>query len=514
MMLMDQSSVGHDARVSRFWTAYLALLRRFRVPDRALPWYRKHVEALIASRPDLRLRSWQAADAAAWLDHLARDPRAADWRLAQQVEAIRLLFRHFLCVQWAQDFDWDHWVADASRPGDDNPTLARSYSVPVLDAADGEGRRRGGLLARTDPALYGRFVAAIRVPDYPIHTETSYLGWINRFLRFHAGRTPQDCAEPEVAAFLEHLAVGHEASGSTQAQALNALVFFYVKVLERPLGDIGPFRRPTKPRRIPTVLSTTEVVGLLAQMSGMKALMARLMYGSGLRVMECVCLRVQDVDFDYRQLVVRCGKGRKDRVTPLPVALIEPLQQQLAWRSRLHEQDLAAGVDGVFLPGALARKYPGAERDIRWQFLFPGSRIASDPRSGVRRRHHLHQTALQKAIRTAALSAGLNKRVTSDTLHHSFATHLLTGGADIRTVQELLGHSDVSTTMIYAHTLGHTLDHTLDPCGRATQSPLDRLAGATVCEPDGGVSERAAVYRVTRQAQASDTTARQLASAA
>lgn len=503
---MDQSSVGHDARVSRFWTAYLALLRRFRVPDRALPWYRKHVEALIASRPDLRLRSWQAADAAAWLDHLARDPRAADWRLAQQVEAIRLLFRHFLCLQWAQDFDWDHWVGDAPRLGDDHPTLARSYSAPLLDAPDGEDRRRGGLLAKADASLYGRFVAAIRVPDYSIHTETSYLGWINRFLRFHAGRAPQDCAEPEVAAFLEHLAVRREVSGSTQAQALNALVFFYAKVVERPLGEIGPFRRPTKPRRIPTVLSTAEVAGLLAQMSGMKALMARLMYGSGLRVMECARLRVQDVDFDYRQVIVRCGKGRKDRVTPLPAALIEPMRRQVAWRSRLHEQDLAAGVDGVFLPGALARKYPGAERDLRWQFLFPGSRIASDPRSGARRRHHLHQTALQKAIRAAALSAGLNKRVTSHTLRHSFATHLLAGGADIRTVQELLGHADVSTTMIYTHTLGVG--------GRGAQSPLDRLVAEPLCVPDGHVAEPPAVYRVTRLARAGNTAADGLQSAA
>jgi len=458
---MEEDTRLCDPRVARFWQRYLDLARRFRVPDRRLPWYRKHVEALIAAHPGQRLRDIAPDDLNSWLETLARDPSLAHWRLRQCVDALRLLFSHLLKAPWAGEFDWAHWLTDGVRLANDHPTVARSFE------SSGEspgGRHR---LAQRHPELHRRFVAAVRLSDYSINTEQSYASWINRFLLFHRDTDPGDCGEGEVAAFLEHLAVRRKVAGATQAQALNALVFFFAQVVQRPLGEIGPFKRPTRARRIPVVLSPHEVTQLLDAIDGMKGLMARLMYGSGLRVMECVRLRVQDLDFDYQQVTVRCGKGKKDRVVPMPRALREPLRRQSVWRQGLHERDLAAGVAGAFLPAALARKFPNAERELRWQYLFPSSRVAQDPRSGAVRRHHLHQTVLQRTIRAATQRTGISKRVTSHTLRHSFATHLLSSGADIRTVQELLGHADVSTTMIYTHVLHKG--------GLGVQSPLDVL---------------------------------------
>lgn len=462
---MDSSSLPAEPRADRFWQRYLSLCRQFRVPNSALPWYRRYIEQMIAAKPDLRLRQYSADDMSRWLEHLAREPFLSDWRRRQAVDAFRLLFGHLLRLPWGADFDWDHWLADGRQLELKHPTVARTFEGAVDLPANVS---TSNVLAERHPDLYRRFLAAVRIPNYSINTERSYLGWINRFLRHHRTRLPNDCSEPEVAAFLEHLAVRRKVASATQAQALNALVFFFARVIERPLGELGPVKRPNKPRHIPTVLSPNELRRLFGALDGRKGMMARLMYGSGLRVMECVRLRVQDLDFDYRQLTVRAGKGNKDRAVPLPDSLIESLQRQLAWRRRLHDDDLAAGVAGVFMPEALARKYPNAEREFRWQYVFPSSQVSKDPRSGALRRHHLHQSVLQKAIRDAANRAGISKRVTSHTLRHSFATHLLASGADIRTVQDLLGHADVSTTMIYTHVLGKG--------GSAARSPLDALA--------------------------------------
>lgn len=238
-------------------------------------------------------------------------------------------------------------------------------------------------------------------------------------------------------------------------------------MLEKPLGKIGPFKRPKRPKRVPTVLSLREIGAVFDSLNGMNGLMIRLMYGTGMRVMECVRLRILDLDFDYRHIIVRAGKGKKDRSVPMPERLIERLQQQICFVTDQHERDLAAGFGEVFLPDALARKYPNAAKELRWQFLFPASRIAQDPRTGILRRHHIHQTVIQKRIKQAAEAAGITKRVTSHTLRHSFATHLLESGSDIRTVQDLLGHADVSTTMIYTHVVGRA--------SQGVKSPLDRL---------------------------------------
>lgn len=299
-----------------------------------------------------------------------------------------------------------------------------------------------------------------------IRTEEAYVGWVRRFILANDKRHPRELGAREVEAFLTHLAMRVHVSASTQNQALSALLFLYREVLQVELPWMENIRRAKKPERLPVVLSREEVAALLAEMNGETWLMASLLYGAGLRLMECVRLRVQDVDFVRREITVRRGKGGKDRRTMLPAMVVDALQGQLAEARRTHERDLAAGFGAVWLPDALARKYPNAAREWSWQYIFPASARSIDPRSGAERRHHLDETVLQRAVKQAVRRARIHKPATCHTLRHSFATHLIEGGYDIRTVQELLGHKNVSTTQIYTHVLNRG--------GRGVLSPLDR----------------------------------------
>jgi integron integrase len=308
-------------------------------------------------------------------------------------------------------------------------------------------------------------ITEIRRRAYAISTEQTYEHWLFSYIAFHNGRDPREMSGGDIVKYLEYLAVERNISASTQNLALNALVFFYQEVLHRPLGELVDFTRARRSRRLPVVLSRQEIGGLLGQLKGTSWLMAALQYGTGMRLMECIRLRVQDIDFAYQQIFVRAGKGMKDRVVPLPGRLVDQLKEHLETIHQLHKDDLANGYGEVYLPGALAKKYRNAEKDWRWQYVFPSGKLSVDPRSGVVRRHHLHERSLQKAISKAARKAKIYKRVSSHTLRHSFATHLLEDGYDIRTVQELLGHANVSTTMIYTHVLNRG--------GRGVKSPLD-----------------------------------------
>jgi integron integrase len=270
---------------------------------------------------------------------------------------------------------------------------------------------------------------------------------------------------PEIREFLEHLAVERNVSASTQGQALNALSFLYAQVFEKPLGPLGDWARAKQRERVPVVLSRQEIASILQRLSGTHGLMLRLIYGTGMRLMECVRLRVKDVDFDNRYIVIRDGKGAKDRVTMLPDKLAAALRLHLKRVKERHEVDLVEGRGDVFMPEALALKFPRGQREFAWQYVFPSQNLSTDPRSGARRRHHVHENSVQKALVIAVRGAGTNKKVSVHTLRHSFATHLLEAGYDIRTVQELLGHKDVSTTMIYTHVLNRP--------GVAVRSPLD-----------------------------------------
>jgi integron integrase len=271
----------------------------------------------------------------------------------------------------------------------------------------------------------------------------------------------------EVEAFLNYLVLQRKVSASTQAQALNAIVFLYKQVLDLDIGEFENLRTSNKPKRLPVVLSIAEVGQILSLLDGRNHLMAGLLYGAGLRLMECMRLRIQDVDFDYGQIHVRSGKGQKDRVTPLPKSLVDDLHKQMEQVRTIHHLDMDAGFGEVWLPPALARKYPNAGREWGWQYLFPASKRSIDPGSGKERRHHLDEKVLQRAVKQAVRQSRISKRASCHTFRHSFATHLLERGYDIRTVQELLGHSDVSTTMIYTHVLNQG--------GKGVQSPLDSL---------------------------------------
>ena len=320
---------------------------------------------------------------------------------------------------------------------------------------------------RKEKRLIERLREAIRSRHYSRRTEQTYWYWIRYFVFFHGKRHPAEMGAPEVTAFLSWLATERNVAAATQNQALSALLFLYKQVLGVELPWLGELVRAQRPVRLPAVLSEAEVRRLLDAMSGTTRLMVGLLYGAGLRQIECLSLRVKDVDFAYRQILVRDGKGARDRVTMLPENLVQSLQRHLGKVRALHGRDVKEGFGEARLPYALARKYPRAARDWAWQYVFASAHRSADPDGGVMRRHHVHPDTLGRAVSRAARCAGIEKRVSCHTLRHSFATHLLERGYDIRTVQELLGHSDVSTTMIYTHVMNKG--------ARAVRSPLDRL---------------------------------------
>ena len=308
----------------------------------------------------------------------------------------------------------------------------------------------------------------MRLKHYSLRTERTYSDWVVRFIRFHGKRHPRELGNAEVTEFLTHLARDGDVAASTQNQALSALLFLYKHVLKEEIGWLDGVERAKKPVRVPVVLSRDEVHKVFAHLHGTSKLMAGLLYGSGLRLLECLRLRVKDIDLAQARITVREGKGGKDRVTMLPVNLAVPLERHLAKGKAQHEQDLEDGFGTVYLPGALDRKYPSADREWLWQYVFPSTRLSSDPRlgdTGVKRRHHVDESSLQLAVKKAVRASGITKPASCHTFRHSFATHLLENGYDIRTVQELLGHKDVSTTMLYLHVLNKP--------GVGVRSPLD-----------------------------------------
>jgi integron integrase len=308
----------------------------------------------------------------------------------------------------------------------------------------------------------------LRALHYSLRTEQTYVHWIKRFIHFHGKRHPRLMGSPEVEAFLSHLAVEGRVAASTQNLALSAILFLYKDVLAVELPWLKDVTRAKRPQRLPTVLSREEVDALLKALKpGVPGLIVRLLYGTGMRLMEAMRLRVKDLELELRQIVVRDGKGAKDRVTVLPGGLVEPLRTQLAVRRSIYEADLAVGQACVWMPHALDRKYPGAASEWAWQYVFVAGEFSADPRTGEVRRHHVDEQLVQRAVKRAASAARIVKPVSPHTLRHSFATHLLEAGYDIRTVQELLGHSDVATTMIYTHVLNRG--------GKGVISPLDRL---------------------------------------
>jgi integron integrase len=336
-----------------------------------------------------------------------------------------------------------------------------------------ESRRVAGrsaseaMRARRRPRLIEQLRQALRCKHYSRRTEQSYSGWVRRFLRFHKMRHPAEMGEAEINAFLSHLALRRKVSASTQNQALSAILFLYKGVLKKDIKNLGDVIRARRPKHLPVVMTRDEVADVLSHLEGQVWLMCSLMYGAGLRLTECLRLRVQDIDFGSNQIVIRDGKGFKDRVTMLPQITKRPLLDHLGEVRRVHEQDLAEGYGRVQMPYALARKYPRADREWRWQYVFPQRNRWVNRQTGQQGRHHLDESIVQKAVKVAVSETGITKRVSCHCMRHSFATHLLEDGYDIRTVQDLLGHKDVRTTMVYTHVLNRG--------GKGVRSPMDSV---------------------------------------
>jgi len=456
-----------EPAIQRFWDKYIILLGKQGIKPEQHRWYVRHIEQYISHYSKQKLVTHTPEQVSSYLHKLGRQASLEDWQFIQAVKALQVLFCKLLAANWAPDFDWDTWINSAQALGSGHATLARE---PVRSITDMLTESRDGSLLKNvgkiHPQWLERLVTVIRRLDYSIRTEQTYLQWVCRFLAYH--KDTNDFTGDHIVAFLEQLVIKRNVSSSTQNQALNALVFFYKNVLKLTTDDIGNFARAKKPKRLPVVLSQDEIKPILENMKSTHYLMTSLLYGAGLRLMECIRLRVMDIDFAYGQIKIHNAKGKKDRIVPLPVSLNELLTEHLEKRKQIHDQDIADGFGEVYLPNALHRKYQFAATDWRWQYVFCATKLAHDPRSGKIRRHHIHETALQRTIKRAVQKTNITKRVTSHTFRHSFATHLLEDGYDIRTVQELLGHADVSTTMIYTHVLNKGAS--------AVRSPLDNIS--------------------------------------
>jgi integron integrase len=464
-----------------FWRQFHDKLIRLGVESGEAGWLAKWAEEFAKSMKG-PLKSRSAADVLRYLEKIAKRPNLKEWQIKQAVQALKHLYLEQLEAAWAGKWQWDkaeaHALALFKRQEDHpanlvppepvSPSVSQKQDPPpeppssndFIDCLNGPSHKC------ESSEMIGRLRSEIRQRHYSLRTEQTYEAWARRFLEFCRKTGFTEPRESEVKAYLDYLVESRQVSASTQSQALNALVFYFKNALKQPLGEIGSFTRSRRPKKLPEVLSVPEVEKLLGEMTGTTGLMAGLLYGCGLRLTECISLRVKDIDFEYRQIKV-WGKGNKHRPTVLPRSYEDSLRQHLERVKELHLQDLVKGYGEVHMEPALARKYPKAAGQWLWQYVFPSTTLSVDPRSGVIRRHHIHETALQKAVASAARKIGLAKQVGCHTLRHSFATHLLENGADIRTVQELLGHANVATTMIYTHVMNRP--------GVNVQSPADRI---------------------------------------
>ncbi|MFH0952735.1 MAG: integron integrase [Verrucomicrobiota bacterium] len=429
--------------VKPFWEAFADTLKTAGIPSKDLPHYVGWAESFAKTIKGVPLRARSAEHVRGFLRQIEETAgrKSRDFRQAR--EALVILYRDFLHL-------------DLKRSPRGGPTPPTAFT-DGLEKAQEVDQRHGALLdaLRTN----------LRERHYSIRTEQSYVDWIRRFIVFHQLKDPALLGAPAIRQYLDYLAETRTVSASTQNQALNAIVYLYTNILQVEPGQFGEFKHAKRPQRVPVVLTHAEVNALLDQLDGVNRLMAGLLYGGGLRLMECVRLRVQDVDLAQREILVRDGKGQKDRLTMLPQRLVKPLTEHLERIHKIYEQDRKDELPGAYIWPSLERKMPNAGKEWIWQYVFPAARLSVDPRSRTVRRHHVHENALQKAVKTAAQKAGIAKRVSCHTLRHSFATHLIEAGYDIRTVQELLGHASVETTMIYTHVLRKG--------GQGVRSPLD-----------------------------------------
>jgi integron integrase len=441
-------NAAFQGAIEDWWDQYLQLISSQGVPQTALPWYRRRVEQLLQRYHGVRSQALSSAQIEAHL-HAIDGLKLPAWKLRQTLDALQR-FGKATDSKWAADVNWTSWRQRWATGV--SPEEARLLEDGILP---------------DDPALR-EFALRLRTRQRRYRTEQAYLSWAERCQKFHGLSTAQLLQESHIGPFLADLASERRVSASTQRQALNALVAFFKEIHGVVDVEVGAFTPASTPRQVPTVLSVAEVRSVLDRITNPQLqLMARILYGAGLRLMETTRLRIQDLDMEHRIIVVRDGKGGGSRRTPMPERVVTALLQQMEIVRAQHQQDLGAGLGAASLPLGLGRKISDAAKDFSWQYLFPATRLALDPKDGLMKRHHLDESSLQKAVRRAALAAGLTKRVSCHTFRHSFATHLLENGYDIRSVQELLGHQDVQTTMIYTHVLNRP--------GLAIRSPADLL---------------------------------------
>ena len=452
-------------REKSFWNNYLAYLSEAEIKPSLYTWYVQHCEAFIRTNKETRLKKHTKSSVSAYLKELISHAQKPAWQKQQAIEALQLLFKS-IHAPLCQEIDWMHWRSschDLPRTHDSNyrstyPVVARSSASesPMSSA-------QKGLISQTEEQLR----VAFRRNNNSIRTERAYMHWLRYFFNCSRFESLHDINEQTVVSFLEYLAVERKVSAKTQAIALNSISFLFKNVLGREIGDISHFVRAKQREKLPVILNRDEVKQILNQLTGVQYLIVSLLYGAGLRIMESVRLRVQDLDFGYQQIVVRESKGNKERVVPLPVKLGKLLQAHLLEVKAMHEQDLADGYGDVFMPEGLHKKYGKSGKQWVWQYVFPSQKLSVDPRSNIVRRHHINESTIQKCVRNMARKLDIPKRVSCHTFRHSYATHLLERGMDIRTIQSLLGHSDVATTMIYTHLANFAEGK--------TPSPLDDL---------------------------------------
>jgi integron integrase len=427
--------------VNKFWDNFRDLVIKSGISEKYADSYVKWGEKFAMSIKGTPLHKRTVDDIKSFLAKTKNQKNVQEWKVKQAREALYLLYYKFLKIE-------------LEIPKSDKTTEVKKVDKPTKDIDEViHSKVSKKEVEEKHKILLENIRKEIRYRHYALKTEYSYLDWIIRFIIFLNNVNPEELGAGEIRKYLDHLACERNVRASTQNLALNSIMFMYTQVLKRDPGDFSDFYRAKRGRKVPVVLAKEEVDLLFEHLSGVTLLMAKVQYGSGLRITECVRLRIKDIDFALNNIIVRNGKGDKDRLTMLPVKYKEDLKKQIDYAKELFLKDLEEGSDGVYIWPAYARKNPGAKKDWRWQYLFPASNLSADPRSKNFQRHHIDQSTLQKAVRSAARSAGLSKEVTPHTLRHTFATRLLEKGYDIRTIQELLGHADVSTTMIYTHAL-------------------------------------------------------------
>jgi integron integrase len=450
----------------RWPSGYFQVLEELGIPSKRRSFYAHWVRQFFKRFLITRRRDLGREEINAYLRELSSSPGVADWQVRQAKDALEIYYEQFRGIALDPDSITsinDDLHQDPVEPHSTQVPPPRELTEPVFIPPPSKRKK-------TQPfditAVLNEAQNSLRLEHYALKTEKSYLQWIRRFIRYH-NCNPSNMGAPEIHHFLSDLAINKKVAPSTQNQALNAIVFLFRKVIKKEIDDFSDFPRARRGKRLPVVLSRSEVQKVLSLIHGVEGLIARLIYGTGMRVMETLRLRIQDVSFDRNEITVRSGKGDKDRRVPLPVTLKPELFQHISGRRVQYDKDKTQNIHEVELPGRLAQKYPSAPYQWIWQFIFAASDYSTDPRSGSRRRHHIHEIRIQRAVKNAVIEAGLTVHATPHTLRHCFATHLLESGQDIRTVQELLGHADVKTTMIYTHVLNK------GPLG--VVSPLDTL---------------------------------------